>query len=575
MNRKGAAGKSAYGIGGFVPPAPASPSGKFLSAFGEWDTPAGGGSGYTNHTDLNFRGWAVSGHTGTASALAAFSGAGAAAFALIGVDVQIYDAGLTSLTAADAAAGLPYTTGPNVWAYAALGDLAVSGSAWQVVQARGIRETAGPTTLVVGAIANGDLITRVGSTIVGVLPTLAAVSVVSEQAFGQASAVGTGTDYARNDHTHGSPALGATGATAAAGNDVRLSDPRAPTGAASGQLGGTYPSPDVIGLRESAGPTLLTLGAVADGQVLQRVGVTVVGATVTPTLGAVFGGGENGVFDLDGVNTFSGFYSKVGSVYTQVRDVRATTYRVRPGVTVLPSQYWIYAEISFLNEGEIRNNGLAAAGITAGQTIGAVGTLFQIGNGAANGRPTTGNGGGGGLGGNLIGGYGGVGGAAGAQTGGVPTTGLPSPGLQSGGTGAWRVLNRLFTGVTWIGAGGGGGGGSGAAYVVSPATGSSGGGGGGASGIRINARSYQNNGTITCTGGAGGVATATGGAITGGGAGGGGGYLGIMADVIVTGTGTATAAGGVGGAGAGGGGAGANGLVGVVDTITPSSVVRS
>lgn len=154
-----------------------------------------------------------------------------------------------------------------------------------------------------------------------------AVSVVSEQAFGQTLAVGTGTNYARQDHTHGTPALGTTGATAAAGNDarlsdartptahatshqpggtdplevdavaatgslrtlgtgatqaaagadVRLSDPRAPTGAAFGQLGGTYPGPDVRGLRETAGPTLLTLGAVADGQVLKRVGSTIVG----------------------------------------------------------------------------------------------------------------------------------------------------------------------------------------------------------------------------------------------------------------------------------------------------------
>ena len=108
-----------------------------------------------------------------------------------------------------------------------------------------------------------------------------ATTVVSATSYGQSPVVGTGTDYARVDHSHGSPALGTSGSTACAGNDARLADSRAPTGAASGDLGGSYPSPTVTqarGLRETSGPTTLTLGAVADGQVLQRSGSTVVGA---------------------------------------------------------------------------------------------------------------------------------------------------------------------------------------------------------------------------------------------------------------------------------------------------------
>lgn len=40
------------------------------------------------------------------------------------------------------------------------------------------------------------------------------------------------------------------------------------------------PQPDVRGLRETSGPTFLDIGDVADGQVLQRSGTEIVGATI-------------------------------------------------------------------------------------------------------------------------------------------------------------------------------------------------------------------------------------------------------------------------------------------------------
>ena len=53
-----------------------------------------------------------------------------------------------------------------------------------------------------------------------------------------------------------------------------------------GQLGGTATSPDVRGIRESAGPTLLTIGTLVDGEYLKRSGTTLISgspATGAPT----------------------------------------------------------------------------------------------------------------------------------------------------------------------------------------------------------------------------------------------------------------------------------------------------
>lgn len=47
----------------------------------------------------------------------------------------------------------------------------------------------------------------------------------------------------------------------------------------AGQLGGTAASPDVRGIRETSGPTLLTFGAIADSEYLVRSGSTIVGGT--------------------------------------------------------------------------------------------------------------------------------------------------------------------------------------------------------------------------------------------------------------------------------------------------------
>lgn len=58
------------------------------------------------------------------------------------------------------------------------------------------------------------------------------------------------------------------------------------TGSASGDLALSYPSPTVAAIHETTGPTKLTIGAIADGQVLTRSGTNLIGASLTASTGA-------------------------------------------------------------------------------------------------------------------------------------------------------------------------------------------------------------------------------------------------------------------------------------------------
>lgn len=102
------------------------------------------------------------------------------------------------------------------------------------------------------------------------------------------SAPGSGTQASRDDHIHeGAHSVGglrgdvAIGAALSAGGGVLNAIDA--TGSVNGvvrlagQLGGSAAAPDVRGIRETGGPTLLTIGAIADGAFVKRSGGTAIG----------------------------------------------------------------------------------------------------------------------------------------------------------------------------------------------------------------------------------------------------------------------------------------------------------
>lgn len=126
-----------------------------------------------------------------------------------------------------------------------------------------IRETSGPTNLTMGAIPDGYVFTRSGSTIVGstaaILTNIAPLNVNKS-----AASVGVETTAARSDHKH----------------DINTAAPSIGVGASNSEGSSTSVSRADHNhtIRETGGPTDLTMGSVPDGNFLMRSGTNIIGA---------------------------------------------------------------------------------------------------------------------------------------------------------------------------------------------------------------------------------------------------------------------------------------------------------
>jgi hypothetical protein len=131
-----------------------------------------------------------------------------------------------------------------------------------------------------------------------------ATTVTDETTYGVAKAVGTLATYAREDHTHGSPALGTSGATAAAGNDSRITGAvQASTATTKGDL-----------LAATAAATLTRLGVGSNGQVLTADSAQATGIKwATPSSGASVKIVDSGPITTGDITVAAGGFVQIGT----------------------------------------------------------------------------------------------------------------------------------------------------------------------------------------------------------------------------------------------------------------------